>query len=150
MNFDELQKRINQLDSNLSGEAVALLQLVVRLSAEGKVKNSIMQNEIPDLLGSVERSEKLYREIEKRKFFLQFAKLINSTSSVKLKLSNNTRSNSRKKSEVDEKINSLVSKINKLLREDTPLDIDFKYQIISDGIKILSYSGLTFDVLKIP
>lgn len=69
MNFDELQKRINQLDSNLSGEAVALLQLVVRLSAEGKVKNSIMQNEIPDLLGSVERSEKLYREIEKRKFF---------------------------------------------------------------------------------
>ena len=150
MNFDELQKRINQLDSNLSGEAVALLQLVVRLSAEGKVKNSIMQNEIPDLLESVERSEKLYREIEKRKFFLQFAKLINSTSSVKLKLSNNTRSNSRKKSEVDEKINSLVSKINKLLREDTPLDIDFKYQIISDGIKILSYSGLTFDVLKIP
>ena len=150
MNFDELQRRINQLDSNLSGEAVALLQLVVRLSAEGKVKNSIMQNEIPDLLGSVERSEKLYREIEKRKFFLQFAKLINSTSSVKLKLSNNTRSNSRKKSEVDEKISSLVSKINKLLREDTPLDIDFKYQIISDGIKILSYSGLTFDVLKIP
>ena len=150
MNLDELQRRINQLDSNLSTEAVALLKLVIRLSAEGKVKNSIMQSEIPDLLESVERSEELYREIEKRKFFLQFAKLINSTSSVKVKLSNNTRSNGHKKSETDEKISFLVSTINKLLRENCPLDIDFKYQIISDGIKILSYSGLTFDVLKIP
>lgn len=150
MNLEELRRRMNKLDSNLSADAFALLRLVIRLSTEGKVKNSIMQNEIPALLESVERSEELHREIEKRKFFLQFAKLINSASSIKLKLSNNTRSNGRQKSEVDEKINSLVSKINKLLREDTPLDIDFKYQIISDGIKILSYSGLTFDVLKIP
>lgn len=88
MNLDELQRRTNQLDSKLFADAIALLRLVVKLTAEGKVKNSIMQNEITDLLESIERSEELYREIKKRKFFLQFAKLINSTSSVKLKMSN--------------------------------------------------------------
>ena len=69
MNLDELQRRTNQLDSKLFADAIALLRLVVKLSAEGKVKNSIMQNEITDLLESIERSEELYREIKKRKFF---------------------------------------------------------------------------------
>lgn len=150
MNLDELRRRTEQLDPKLSADAVALLKLVVRLSAEGKVKNSIMQNEIPDLLESVERSEEIHREIEKRKFFLQSARLINSTSSVKLGLSDNTQSNGEKKSAIDKKINSIVDKVNKLLRENGPLDIDFKYQITSDGIIILSYIGKIFDVLQLP
>ena len=150
MNLDELRRRTEQLDPKLSVAAVALLKLVARLSAEGKVKNSMMQNEVPDLLESVERSEELYREIEKRKFFLQFGRLMNSTSSVKLGLPDNTQSNGEKKSAIDKKISSLADKVNQLLRENGPLDIDFKYQVTSDGIIILSYIGKNFDVLKLP
>ena len=150
MELNELQSRLARLNPQLSADAVALLQLAAKLFVEGKVKSSVMQNEIPSLLANVERSAELQRKIERRRFFLQFGKLINSVSKTKLKLPDDTHLNGQAKAEVDEKISSLVSSINKILREDGPLDVDFKYQVMPDGVKILSYTGLTFDVLNIP
>ena len=150
MNHSELERRTESLNPKLSVKAVELLRLTLNLSAEGKLKSSIMQNEIPNLLQNVEESEKLQRKINSQKFSLQFAGLIDSVSATKLKIFDDVELNVRKKSAVDEKISSLMLSINKILREDGPLDVDFICQIKSNAVEIISYVGPKFDVIKIP
>lgn len=150
MNRRELEQRMESLNPKFSADAVKLLRLILKLSAEGKIKNSIMQNEIPNLLQNVEEAEKIQRRINSRRFFLQFAGLIDSVSVTKLKIPNDVELNVQKKAAVDEKISSLMVSINKILREDGPLEVDFNYQTQSNEVKIISYIGPKFDVIKIP
>ena len=150
MDAIELKIRTARLDVNLSADAVKLLRLCVTLATEGKVKNSAMQNEIPQLLQNVEESQSLQKKITVEEKFFNLASLINAVSTYKFSASNKIVENKQKKIMVDKKIDSLVASLNKILREDSALESDFTFINTGDSIKIISYIGPHFETIKIP
>ena len=104
MNVSDLKLRTARLDVNLSADAVKLLRLCATLSTEGKVKNSAMQNEIPQLLQNVEESQALQKKITVEEKIFNLASLINAVSTYKFSASNKIVENKQKKIMVDKKL----------------------------------------------